>query len=162
MRTRFSLPDEIERRRVPARVVGSPLLLKGLEADVAVILDAADFDRTPAIVLNFPNNQIRALNFVAQELSRRYRGAFTCIPDKQLATQEEINRLADYRSEDRIYDARLLLGADPSVQHRLRRLLPQIASENVPDHSYTYPSLLDGLHERYGKYRANRMAGFSP
>ncbi|MBB3394204.1 MULTISPECIES: hypothetical protein [unclassified Rhizobium] len=78
------------------------------------------------------------------------------------ATQEEIDILADYLSEDRIYDARLLLGADPSVQHRLRRLLPQIASENVPDNSYTYPSFLDGLHERYGEYRANRMAGFGP
>lgn len=32
-------------RRVPPRAVGSPLLLKGLEADVAVILNAAEFDR---------------------------------------------------------------------------------------------------------------------
>lgn len=35
-------------RRVPPRAVGSPLLLKGLEADVAVILDAAEFDRMPS------------------------------------------------------------------------------------------------------------------
>ncbi|WP_037424950.1 UvrD-helicase domain-containing protein [Sinorhizobium sp. CCBAU 05631] len=34
-------------RRVPPRAVGSPLLLKGLEADVAVILNAAEFDRMP-------------------------------------------------------------------------------------------------------------------
>lgn len=34
-------------RRVPPRAVGSPLLFKGLEADVAVILDASDFDRIP-------------------------------------------------------------------------------------------------------------------
>lgn len=32
-------------RLLPARAVGSPLLLKGLEGDVAVILDASDFDR---------------------------------------------------------------------------------------------------------------------
>jgi hypothetical protein len=32
-------------RRVPPRAVGSPLLLKGLEGDVAVILDATQFDR---------------------------------------------------------------------------------------------------------------------
>jgi DNA helicase-2/ATP-dependent DNA helicase PcrA len=34
-------------RRVPPRAVGSPLLFKGLEADVAVILDASDFDNVP-------------------------------------------------------------------------------------------------------------------
>lgn len=34
-------------RRVPSRAVGSPLLFKGLEADVAVILDASDFDKVP-------------------------------------------------------------------------------------------------------------------
>jgi DNA helicase-2/ATP-dependent DNA helicase PcrA len=32
-------------RRLPKKAVGSPLLLKGLEGDVAVILDASDFDR---------------------------------------------------------------------------------------------------------------------
>jgi DNA helicase-2/ATP-dependent DNA helicase PcrA len=35
-------------RRVPRRAVGSPLLLKGLEADVAVILDAEQFDNNKA------------------------------------------------------------------------------------------------------------------
>lgn len=34
-------------RRVPPRAVGSPLLFKGLEADVAVILDASEFDKVP-------------------------------------------------------------------------------------------------------------------
>ncbi len=34
-------------RRVPRRAVGSPLLLKGLEADVAVVLDASQFDASP-------------------------------------------------------------------------------------------------------------------
>ncbi|TAY34693.1 DNA helicase UvrD [Rhizobium leguminosarum] len=34
-------------RRVPPRAVGSPLLFKGLEADVAVILDASNFDNIP-------------------------------------------------------------------------------------------------------------------
>lgn len=35
-------------RLLPTKAVGSPLLLKGLEGDVAVILDASDFDRDPA------------------------------------------------------------------------------------------------------------------
>jgi hypothetical protein len=35
-------------RRLPAKAVGSPLLLKGLEGDVAVVLDATDFDDDPA------------------------------------------------------------------------------------------------------------------
>lgn len=35
-------------RLLPKKAVGSPLLLKGLEGDVAVILDASDFDRDPA------------------------------------------------------------------------------------------------------------------
>ena len=35
-------------RRLPKKAVGSPLLLKGLEGDVAVILDASDFDRDAA------------------------------------------------------------------------------------------------------------------
>ena len=35
-------------RLLPKKSVGSPLLLKGLEGDVAVILDASDFDRDPA------------------------------------------------------------------------------------------------------------------
>ncbi len=35
-------------RLLPERSVGSPLLLKGLEGDVAVILDASDFDRDAA------------------------------------------------------------------------------------------------------------------
>lgn len=35
-------------RRLPTKAVGSPLLLKGLEGDVAVILDASDFDRDAA------------------------------------------------------------------------------------------------------------------
>lgn len=34
-------------RRIPARAVGSPLLLKGLEGDVAVVLDATGFDGNP-------------------------------------------------------------------------------------------------------------------
>lgn len=34
-------------RRVPPRAVGSPLLFKGLESDVAVVLDASDFDKVP-------------------------------------------------------------------------------------------------------------------
>lgn len=39
--------SRITGRRIPPRSVGSPLLLKGLEADVAVILNAAEFDRHP-------------------------------------------------------------------------------------------------------------------
>jgi DNA helicase-2/ATP-dependent DNA helicase PcrA len=35
-------------RLLPKKAVGSPLLLKGLEGDVAVILDASDFDRDAA------------------------------------------------------------------------------------------------------------------
>jgi len=35
-------------RRLPKKAVGSPLLLKGLEGDVAVILNASDFDRDAA------------------------------------------------------------------------------------------------------------------
>lgn len=35
-------------RLLPPKAVGSPLLLKGLEGDVAVILDASDFDRDAA------------------------------------------------------------------------------------------------------------------
>ena len=35
-------------RLLPKKAVGSPLLLKGLEGDVAVILDASDFDRNAA------------------------------------------------------------------------------------------------------------------
>lgn len=35
-------------RLLPKKAVGSPLLLKGLEGDVAVILDATDFDRDAA------------------------------------------------------------------------------------------------------------------
>jgi len=35
-------------RQLPKKAVGSPLLLKGLEGDVAVILDASDFDRDAA------------------------------------------------------------------------------------------------------------------
>lgn len=35
-------------RLLPTKAVGSPLLLKGLEGDVAVILDASDFDRNAA------------------------------------------------------------------------------------------------------------------
>ena len=35
-------------RLLPTKAVGSPLLLKGLEGDVAVILDASDFDRDAA------------------------------------------------------------------------------------------------------------------
>jgi DNA helicase-2/ATP-dependent DNA helicase PcrA len=34
-------------RLLPTKSVGSPLLLKGLEGDVAVILDASNFDRNP-------------------------------------------------------------------------------------------------------------------
>ncbi|UIK19368.1 UvrD-helicase domain-containing protein [Rhizobium leguminosarum] len=43
-------------RRIPSRAVGSPLLLKGLEADVAVILNAAEFDRHP--IRNMKNTYV--------------------------------------------------------------------------------------------------------
>lgn len=46
--TRIREQNRLLGRKLPQRSVGSPLLLKGLEADVAVILDAAAFDPVPA------------------------------------------------------------------------------------------------------------------
>lgn len=55
-------------RRVPRRAVGSPLLLKGLEADVAVILDAEQFD----------SNRIRNTKNLYVALTRGSRKLVVC------------------------------------------------------------------------------------
>ncbi|MBB3394205.1 MULTISPECIES: hypothetical protein [unclassified Rhizobium] len=47
-----------------------------------------------ATALNFPNNEIRDLAFVAEQLSRKYKGAFTCVPDQRLDPRAEAIILA--------------------------------------------------------------------
>jgi hypothetical protein len=78
------------------------------------------------------------------------------------ATADEVARLDSYLYQDRIFGVRLLLGASPAHQERLRRLLPQYASSEAPPDSNGYPAHFKSLREKYSEFRQAQQPGFGP